>query len=931
MKKITLMLALFVFIAGSAMSQKAVKSFGKMPTQSQTTGLKALTGEITSPSSSYVSGTTFDLTIEYVHVSADYEWVDGISLTFPSGVTVNSAINIGEAAWNSETGDGVETTWGNMTGGSGSGSISADVQWTVNITIDAGFSGDLTIAYSVIGDGYGAEPHSLAGNIVLTEAADTDLAVTAVTPNYMSTGTSATPVVTVYNNGLIAQDVFDVVVVINDGTSDVYTSTKNVVAAGLASITSTDVTMDDVWTTPADGNYTITATVTAVSDANNSNDELVIGCFVGSFFDAQAGNTTDLTYGSIALVDGTYTETGAIGTDPFPMAEEFDGTDVYRVHDDLTYGTVNPIGDYTAVGTFTGVTGTPTGLAYDHQNDIMYVCVLDGSNLPQLCTADLGTGVLTLVGTGAEGMIIGMDFANDGMLYGPGLNDNLYQIDPATGTVTLIGALGVDINYGQDVSFDFEANKLYTVTCGAVYEFGYYDLATGAFTSIADMGGDQYATFTITKDPIGPLPISLEPTNMSTDVAIDATVSATFHVNVFETDFSGINITPDPGNVTASIVDDVLTIAHDNFAFDTEYTVTIPMGSINDGSDDLAFDVVWSFTTALDPTACNDPSDAVFTDITAFTATVSWTENGPATDWNVIYGADGFDPLSQGTTEVVATDPTVGLSGLDATTTYDVYIQALCGGGIESGLAGPYQFTTDCDVATELNESFETAVPPICWDNYQAGAGTSVWIQTDANATDGTYAAFAGYEDSGSINEQWLVTGVITVPENYSLTFDATDDMASDYSSTLVVKVSTDGGTIYTDLLTIAEADVTSDTYSHFVVDVSSYGTQNAKFAFVMIDDDGDNWYLDNVKLELVSDVESNISSNISVYPNPTNNVITVANAENSNIVVLNMVGEVVASIENASANQTIDISNLASGAYFVRVNSEVFKVNVVK
>ena len=79
------------------------------------------------------------------------------------------------------------------------------------------------------------------------------------------------------------------------------------------------------------------------------------------------------------------------------------------------------------------------------------------------------------------------------------------------------------------------------------------------------------------------------------------------------------------------------------------------------------------------------------------------------------------------------------------------------------------------------------------------------------------------------------------------------------------------------------------------------------------------------------TNINSVSASNISVYPNPANNVITVANAENSNIVVLNMVGEVVASIENASANQAIDITNLASGSYFVRVNSEVFKVNVVK
>jgi len=102
--------------------------------------------------------------------------------------------------------------------------------------------------------------------------------------------------------------------------------------------------------------------------------------------------------------------------------------------------------------------------------------------------------------------------------------------------------------------------------------------------------------------------------------------------------------------------------------------------------------------------------------------------------------------------------------------------------------------------------------------------------------------------------------------------------------------------------------------------------------AFVAISD-ADMWilWLDNITVEMAVGVESTIENTVSVYPNPANNVINVANAENSSIVVLNMVGEVVATIDNASANQTIDISNLADGTYFVRVNSEVFKINVVK
>lgn len=77
--------------------------------------------------------------------------------------------------------------------------------------------------------------------------------------------------------------------------------------------------------------------------------------------------------------------------------------------------------------------------------------------------------------------------------------------------------------------------------------------------------------------------------------------------------------------------------------------------------------------------------------------------------------------------------------------------------------------------------------------------------------------------------------------------------------------------------------------------------------------------------------VESNIASAISIYPNPANNVVTVANAENSNIVITNMLGEVVATVENASSVESINISNLANGTYFVRVNSEIFKINVIK
>ncbi|MBR4584038.1 MAG: T9SS type A sorting domain-containing protein [Bacteroidales bacterium] len=81
----------------------------------------------------------------------------------------------------------------------------------------------------------------------------------------------------------------------------------------------------------------------------------------------------------------------------------------------------------------------------------------------------------------------------------------------------------------------------------------------------------------------------------------------------------------------------------------------------------------------------------------------------------------------------------------------------------------------------------------------------------------------------------------------------------------------------------------------------------------------------------VVTSVEENIAEAVSVYPNPANDMFTVANAEGATIVVVNSLGQVVASIENAASNQTIDASNFANGTYFVKVNESVVKINVVK
>lgn len=68
--------------------------------------------------------------------------------------------------------------------------------------------------------------------------------------------------------------------------------------------------------------------------------------------------------------------------------------------------------------------------------------------------------------------------------------------------------------------------------------------------------------------------------------------------------------------------------------------------------------------------------------------------------------------------------------------------------------------------------------------------------------------------------------------------------------------------------------------------------------------------------------VDNNLNS-VSIYPNPAKSVVTIANAENANVVIYDLIGKVVSSQNNIANNQEISISHLQIGTYFVKIEKE--------
>jgi Fibronectin type III domain. len=116
-------------------------------------------------------------------------------------------------------------------------------------------------------------------------------------------------------------------------------------------------------------------------------------------------------------------------------------------------------------------------------------------------------------------------------------------------------------------------------------------------------------------------------------------------------------------------------------AFKNEYASTYSYAYI----DNLEINVT--------PT-CIRPQNLTVTGTTSSSVTLTWTEMGTATDWNVVYGPVGFDPDTVVTNiENVNTTPTVTISNLASGTPYEFYVQADCGGGDESYWRGPVAAT----------------------------------------------------------------------------------------------------------------------------------------------------------------------------------------------------------------------------------------------
>jgi len=154
----------------------------------------------------------------------------------------------------------------------------------------------------------------------------------------------------------------------------------------------------------------------------------------------------------------------------------------------------------------------------------------------------------------------------------------------------------------------------------------------------------------------------------------------------------------------------------------------------------------------------------------------------------------------------------------------------------------------------QFPESFEGSVfPPTGWRVFDNDNGTEQSWRRSEPAYMGQQAAFIRWENvPDGQAEDWLVTPRFTPTQQaHILSFYEKDNYAIDYASVYTVRVSTASANNPADFVVLDQQNELDLglSYKYHEVDLSDYIGQQIYIAFVMSNDDGDDWMIDEIHL----------------------------------------------------------------------------------
>lgn len=112
--------------------------------------------------------------------------------------------------------------------------------------------------------------------------------------------------------------------------------------------------------------------------------------------------------------------------------------------------------------------------------------------------------------------------------------------------------------------------------------------------------------------------------------------------------------------------------------------------------------------------------------------------------------------------------------------------------------------------------------------------------------------------------------------------------------------------------------------WTQFTYDLSSYAGQNLYVAIMCVSNDVFAFFIDDIALGTNADAEQIDADNVSIYPNPAKDNVSVSlPCDNASIDIINVLGQTVRTINTTSANETISLEGIERGPYFFSIKMQ--------
>ena len=244
--------------------------------------------------------------------------------------------------------------------------------------------------------------------------------------------------------------------------------------------------------------------------------------------------------------------------------------------------------------------------------------------------------------------------------------------------------------------------------------------------------------------------------------------------------------------------------------------------------------------------------------ITTNSATLTWTPGGDETEWEVVYGIAGTinDPNVETPVQVYGS-PSVDLTGLSASSDYDVYVRAICSGSETSAWMFA-SFMTACGEITTLpyTQNFDnmgsgSAAYPNCWNRYNTYSTSTNYPYVSTSYHQSGNASLYFYSSSSTYNLAILPpVDTNALPIN-TLMISFAMRATSGVTSKIIVGVM-DSPTNYNSFTPVdTVSNTTTGVFEDMEVSFASFTGSGAYIALKLINTSGTySIYLDDLLLE---------------------------------------------------------------------------------